>query len=129
MIELAKLIAGNNVEIDKQHAWGFEIRCVNNERYCGKFLVITNPHVMSSLHYHKLKDETFCIMSGEVNIETQHEGDILKSSIYTAGKQIRIQAGVRHRLYSYSPLSVILEVSTHHDDSDTFRVIKGGQSV
>lgn len=129
MIELAKLIAGNNVEIDKQHKWGFEIRCVNNEKYCGKFLVITNPHVMSSLHYHKIKDETFCIMSGEVNIETHNGNDVPTSRIYTAGKQIRIEAEVKHRFYSTRPLSVIMEVSTHHADDDTYRLEVGGKNV
>ena len=129
MIELAKLIAGNNVEIDKKHVWGFEIRCVNTELYCSKFLVLTNPHVMSSLHYHKEKDETFCIMSGEVNIEVQEIDSTPVSRIYTAGMQVRIKPGVRHRVYAHSSQAVILETSTHHEDADTYRVIEGGINV
>ena len=129
MIELAKLIGGDNVEIDKKHGWGFEIRCVNNELYCSKFLVLTNPHVTSSLHYHKNKDETFCVMSGEVNIEIRNGNDIPKSRIYTAGMQVRIKPGVRHRVYAHSSQAVILETSTHHEDSDTYRIEDGGKHV
>jgi len=45
--------------------WGYERWIVNNELYCGKELFIAKDKRLS-LHYHKLKDETFWVLSGEV---------------------------------------------------------------
>lgn len=45
--------------------WGYERWITNSELYCGKELFIAKDRRLS-LHYHKLKDETFWVLSGEV---------------------------------------------------------------
>lgn len=47
--------------------WGFEKIICNSQKYCGKLLYIAKGR-RTSLHYHKLKDETFYIQSGKVKI-------------------------------------------------------------
>ena len=45
--------------------WGRELWIANSELYCGKILEL-NEDKRCSIHYHKLKDETFYILSGNV---------------------------------------------------------------
>ena len=45
--------------------WGFEKWIVNTELYCGKLLHF-NMGKRCSWHYHKIKDETFYVQSGEL---------------------------------------------------------------
>ena len=47
--------------------WGFEKWIVNNEKYCGKILYIVKDH-KCSWHYHKIKDETFYVQSGKIEL-------------------------------------------------------------
>ncbi len=48
--------------------WGEERWIHNDEFYCGKILVVRQDK-HCSLHYHKLKTETFYIQSGHVRLE------------------------------------------------------------
>lgn len=45
--------------------WGYERWIANSPLYCGKELFIAKDRRLS-LHYHKLKDETFFVISGSV---------------------------------------------------------------
>ena len=47
--------------------WGFEKWIVNNDKYCGKLLYIVKGK-KTSIHYHKIKDETFYVHSGKVTV-------------------------------------------------------------
>lgn len=96
--------------------WGAEYWLVNTELYCLKILVI-NPGFQSSLHYHKKKDETFFVEKGEVLLEC---GDSTEQLL--PGMRKRIKPGVRHRFSSVKDISVIMEVSTTHEDEDVFRI-------
>ena len=46
--------------VDK--VWGREEWIVNNEKYCGKKLILKKGY-SCSMHHHKIKDETFYILS------------------------------------------------------------------
>ena len=116
-IEIIDLIMHVNAEIDREHLWGYELRLINNENYCGKFLVLNHNDAISSLHYHKEKTETFIILSGEIELEVN--GVVMKRVV---GDQNTIYPGMDHRFRTLTRKSVILEVSTHHEDSDTYRV-------
>lgn len=67
------------------------------------------------MHYHKHKDETFYIDSGRVLMEINE-----KKNIMNARQVVRIFPGTNHR-FSGLEESVIIEISTHHDDSDSYR--------
>lgn len=95
--------------------WGYEKWIENNDKYCSKILVL-NKGYQCSLHYHKNKDETFLVLKGKVRTEVGP--DIL---VMTTGNFVRVKPGVQHRFAGLED-SEILEVSTHHEESDSYRV-------
>ncbi len=109
---------------DKLKTWGKEICMVNNNLYCGKQLII-NKGKSCSLHYHKEKDETFYVHLGKVYIEVGN-----KSWVMYEGDSVRIKPGILHRFTGISShkYNIILEISTHHKESDSYRIEKGGKN-
>src|SRR5271165_5162726 len=98
--------------------WGQEVVIVNEPEYCAKWLHIA-PGKKCSLHYHKLKKETFHVQHGIVRLE--HNLD----ELLLAGESRTILPGVRHRFSSHKG-AVILEISTHHSDEDVVRIEPSG---
>ena len=98
--------------------WGSEEWLVNNELYCAKFLNLKKGF-QCSLHYHKVKDETFYILEG--TIELQVEGRYFK---LLTGMERRIRPFEAHRFKALSQKAKMLEVSSHHDDEDSYRLEK-----
>jgi len=97
--------------------WGREEWLSNEDEYCLKRLVLAAGY-SSSLHWHRVKDETFVIQSGECWLQVMHNERRLN-----VGDWQRIQPGVWHRFWNESMYEcVILEVSTHHDDGDVVRI-------
>jgi len=101
-------------EIHKK-IWGREEWIVNNPVYCGKFLYLTKGK-RCSLHYHKNKDETFYVLRGKVLMEVDDREKIMKK-----GDIQHITPLTKHR-FSGLENSVIIEFSTHHEDSDSYRI-------
>ena len=66
-----------------QGVWGKEECIVNNVKYCGKRMMV-NKGFRCSMHYHKIKEETFYVVSGKIVFETECEG-VKESRIMTAG--------------------------------------------
>ena len=83
--------------------WGYELWLVNNkeENYCGKILYI-NEGCAGSMHFHANKHETFYILE---------EGDTFVLA--------RLKP---HQLIAHEGDVKFLEVSTFHEDSDSYRV-------
>lgn len=63
--------------------WGFEKWITNTEKYCGKLLYVIKGK-KCSLHYHKLKDETFFIHSGKVILYYSDSIEAIKNTIKMA---------------------------------------------
>jgi len=96
--------------------WGQEEWVINCEEYCGKLLYIQKGS-KSSIHYHKNKKETFYLLSGRVKLEVED-----KSYLFLKGsKPITILPEEVHGFEGLED-SVIIEFSTHHEDSDTYRL-------
>lgn len=99
-------------------AWGEEHWIVNRE-YCGKRLVLRRGW-RCSMHYHKVKDETFYVVKGRVLLETE------------AGSRLMLPGDVQHipqrLLHRFSGVedSEIIEFSTHHEDDDSYRTEPSG---
>lgn len=90
---------------------------MNTELYCAKLLYL-EPGAQCSLHKHRKKDETFRVLDGRCTLEF---GGLKR--VLAKGDLQRIRPGVYHRFRNerYAPICVILEVSTHHDESDVIR--------
>ena len=95
--------------------WGKEVWIVNNDLYCGKILYI-NAGACGSLHYHKIKYETFHLRSGHITIRV---GDV--EYVMLPGMVIDLPPGTIHQ-FRASIDSEIWEFSTKHDDEDTYRL-------
>lgn len=111
--------------------WGEERWIHNDEKYCGKLLVLKQGK-HCSLHYHKLKHETFYIVKGRLSMElTDLAGaqctppEIREQFEMVAGDAIFVTPGLVHRFSGLEPETHIMEFSTQHFDSDSHRVVKG----
>jgi mannose-6-phosphate isomerase-like protein (cupin superfamily) len=94
--------------------WGEEHWIVNGA-YCGKKLLLTKGF-RCSMHAHKDKDEVFYIIKGRVFLEL---GDAAR--VMEAGDHQHVPAGAEHRFWGVEDAEII-EFSTHHEDSDSYRV-------
>lgn len=93
--------------------WGHE-EWIVNKKYCGKKLILKKGF-RCSIHYHKKKDETFYIIKGKILMETDKEKRIM-----LPGYSILITPYTKHRFTGLEN-SEIIEFSTHHEDSDSYR--------
>ena len=100
-------------EVDK--VWGREVWMANTDLYCGKKLILKKGK-RCSLHFHKNKDETFYIQEGKVLMEVADEKRIM-----IPGEAILIKPNTKHRFSGLTD-AVIIEISTHHEDSDSYRI-------
>lgn len=98
-----------------QKIWGHEEWIINTDRYCGKILTL-KPGFECSYHYHKEKDEGFYVLRGLVYLMLEGEDRILHS-----GEVQRILPGQRHKFASLEGVSKMIEFSTHHENSDSYR--------
>ena len=98
--------------------WGWERWIENNELYCLKELVCTGGIWTSKgkYHYHPIKDETFYIVEGQLELDI--EGT---ASIFSKGDVIRIKPNTKHRFRSRGAHCKFMEVSTTHCDTDSIR--------
>jgi len=100
--------------------WGDEI-WICNHNYCGKILNLKKGY-QCSLHFHIIKDEVFYILSGLVSLEIDRKEYVLKR-----GDSVRILPKMIHRFRGLRD-SKIIEFSTHHKDSDSYRIEKSRKS-
>ena len=104
----------------------------NDALYCGKLLYFEKGK-RCSLHYHKLKTETFYLESGtmEVCFLTQEEVVPGKpASEYTtvtmhAGDVKEVPPGLVHQMRAVGGPARLFEFSSQHWDADSYRVEKG----
>ncbi|MFW9991908.1 MAG: cupin domain-containing protein [Candidatus Odinarchaeota archaeon] len=98
--------------------WGEEIWLVNNDKYCGKLLIV-NRNARCSVHSHPKKQETFKAIEGFALLTINGKEYMLAP--FTRPKTIL--PGEVHSFYGITEC-VILEISTHHDDEDVIRYTK-----
>ncbi len=111
-------------KVDKD--WGYEIWMANNEEenYCGKILYIKFGH-STSMHFHAKKHETFYILEGALEVELI---DTISTNKYTKvineGEVFVLDRLIPHRLIPKGGDVKFVEVSTFHEDSDSYRVYR-----
>jgi quercetin dioxygenase-like cupin family protein len=88
------------------------VNCINRE-YCKKIIILLagqeNP-----IHHHRRKEETFNVLSGEVEIDLQGN-----RKTYREGDFVVVERGVKHSFRSDTG-AVFEEVSTTHYTNDSF---------
>ena len=111
----------SDFEIEYSHHHGLEnfrrtgcviINCINRD-YCKKVLVQL-PGQAHPLHYHRLKEETFQVLSGILEVEV----DGHRKTLYP-GQTCLIQPGVFHRFWTATGC-VFEELSTTHYNDDSY---------
>jgi len=104
--------------------WGSEEWIVNKE-YCGKILRFYKGKKLS-WHYHKDKHEVFYLLSGKLIIKYNFDQDITKAdqTILYPNMSFEVPQGLCHQMIAEED-SVLIEFSSHHEDSDSFRIICG----
>ena len=113
--------------------WGYELWIENNELYCGKHLHVL-PTKWCSVHYHKNKKETFYVINGELLLEYSNNLDkefweekFAHRKVLKKGDCFTLETLVAHRFTSNTSYPCdFIEISTHHEDSDSYRIIQGG---
>ena len=104
--------------------WGSESWFANNKEfdYCGKILRIKKG-CYTSMHYHLNKHEVFFVLDGvlRVYIIDKITGDV-SSVVLNKGKRMEIPQGMPHQLVAWGGSVTFVEVSTFHEDSDSYRV-------
>ena len=90
--------------------WGHETIWARSDRYVGKILHI-NAGQELSVQYHKEKDETVYLLSGEISYRVQNDGGTLEDVRLKVGESFRLTPGTVHQMVAMTDCDV-LEVST-----------------
>ncbi|MCL2633236.1 MAG: N-acetylneuraminate synthase family protein [Oscillospiraceae bacterium] len=121
MLYEAKIIIGNDFELELSHHYGLEhfrnygatiINIINRE-YCKKIIIVL-PGQKNPTHMHKLKEETFQVLSGTLNLTMDEKETEIK-----AGEIVTIERFVKHSFTSVSGC-IFEEISTTHMRNDSF---------
>lgn len=98
-----------------QKPWGYEVIWAHTDRYTGKILHINAGHELS-VQYHKRKDETVYLLSGEIAYRVRRDGgDSLEDVGLKVGESFRVTPGTIHQMAAVTDCDV-LEVSTPEVD-------------
>lgn len=121
ILKEARIALPNKVSFEISHHYGLDkfnevgaviINCVNRE-YCKKLLVMM-PNQRHPMHMHKVKEETFQVLYGEMKITI---GDVTK--MCKPGDMELVKRGVMH-CFSSPTGAVFEEISTEHIIGDSY---------
>lgn len=104
--------------------WGEEVWIINTDKYCGKLLKFSKGAMFSD-HYHINKDETWYVLEGKLELRYYDlsNADRLVTEL-KPGSVVHIPPNTPHQLVAHEA-SVVVEVSTPHDEADSYRIGKG----
>jgi mannose-6-phosphate isomerase-like protein (cupin superfamily) len=105
--------------------WGREVWIANNPLYCGKILEIRKGK-RCSLHFHKLKTESFYLHSGRLKIRVKRtaQSEVVEEFEMLPGDCMDIPPGLIHQMEALEDAE-LFEFSTQHFESDSHRLQKG----
>jgi mannose-6-phosphate isomerase-like protein (cupin superfamily) len=105
--------------------WGREVWIANNAKYCGKILEIRKGK-RCSLHFHKLKSESFYLRRGRLRIRLKEsiDAETIREFDLHEGECVDIPPGLVHQMQAIED-SELYEFSTEHFESDSYRIVKG----
>jgi mannose-6-phosphate isomerase len=110
---VADVFALNNIKrVPKP--WGYELIFAKTDRYVGKILHITKGESLS-LQYHEMKDETLFVVSGELRLTLEWNGDRRELPL-RAGEAFHIPPRLIHRMEAVVDTDVAEVSTTELDD-------------
>ena len=116
--------ARHSGKVDK--GWGYELIWATNDSYCGKILVFEKPGSKMSMHFHKIKDESWFVNQGSFKLRYI---DTAKAQtmevVIKAGDTWRNPPLMPHQLEAIEAGSSITEVSTPDSIEDNYRLAPG----
>ena len=89
--------------------WGYELIFARTDRYVGKILHVNRGESLS-LQFHEIKEETLFVVSGELRLTIEVDGD-RRELILRAGQAFHIPPKMIHRMEALEDTDVA-EVST-----------------
>lgn len=109
-----------------EKGWGKEMIFADCDTYCGKIMVFENKGSKFSMHFHAIKDETWYVQKGSFIVKwidtkdaSMHEKTLFVGDVWNNPPL------VPHQLIALENDSRIIEVSTHDDPNDNYRVMAG----
>ena len=122
MLNESQIELGSNFDLEISHHYGikkFNKFCcflfnIINKQYCKKILVMF-PNQKHPLHYHKRKEETFQILSGELVSILDNK----KHKLFP-GDLLDVKPGIWHEFYAGKKGCIFEEVSTTSYKNDSF---------
>ncbi|MCD6288308.1 MAG: N-acetylneuraminate synthase family protein [Candidatus Hydrogenedentes bacterium] len=121
MIYEAGIVIGNDITIELSHHFGIEhfrqigalIVNVINREYCKKIVVLLAGQRHPN-HYHKIKEETFQLLWGEMKVEMSQHTVMMKP-----GDKVLVERGMWHA-FSTNVGAIFEEISTTHVRDDSY---------
>ena len=110
-----KLEISHHYGLDKFFKYGLSMFTIVNREYCKKILVCL-PSQIHPTQYHKIKEETFNVIYGDLKLEINNEIKILGP-----GDVLTIKPRENHK-FSSKKGCIIEEISTTHNKSDSFYI-------
>ena len=108
--------------VDK--GWGNELIFADEKDYCGKLLNFKTGKKFS-MHFHSIKDETWYVLSGKFKVNVIETNNAKSYSVeLVKGNVWRNAPLVPHQVECLEEGSIV-EVSTHDDPNDNYRVQPG----
>ena len=107
-----------------EKGWGHEEIFVTNDLYCGKILDF-NEGAQFSMHFHKIKDETWYVIEGEFELTIIHTANATeKTYLLKQGDTWRNYPCMPHQLKCLKK-GRIFEISTADSINDNYRIRPG----
>ena len=121
LIKDSGITVPGGIDLEISHHYGLErfdetgltMLTIVNRGYCKKLLV-SLPEQHHPEQYHKMKEETFHVLHGDVHLYLDGEKRVCRP-----GDVVNIEPGVRHAFVSPSG-SIIEEISSTHHKDDSF---------
>ena len=109
-----------------EKTWGRELWIANAPEYCGKIWEF-NKGCKCSLHFHVLKQEHFVIEGKFIftYIDTTSGQEYQKE--LNTGDVVYIPKGMPHQMMALEDNCRIIEFSTQHFESDSYRIRSGSK--
>ncbi len=100
--------------LDRFDEFGLTMITVVNREYCKKIIALLAGQRHPE-QFHKLKEETFHVLYGEIQLELDSVAEVRR-----AGDVVTVERGVRHAFFS--PIGAIIEEisSTHYKDDSYY---------
>lgn len=122
MLYEAGIALGTEFEVEISHHYGMKhfrqtgaiiINIINRE-YCKKYIIVL-PGQSHPFHAHRVKEETFQVLYGDLNVEIEGEG----KKVLHPGDMQTVLRGDMHA-FSSDTGAIFEEVSTQHMKSDSY---------